>query len=120
MNRKLGPCLGLGIAELAVLLACGGDEGALARVQFGATQAISSGAPASRVVAIRAGRLFDSKSDQLLRDQVVLVRGDRISAVTRFENNVLPSFGLPRSLPNPGQSFRSVSANVRRGARRQP
>jgi hypothetical protein len=24
---------------------------------------------------------------------------DRICAVTRFENSVLPSFGLPRSLP---------------------
>jgi RNA polymerase sigma-70 factor (ECF subfamily) len=26
--------------------------------------------------------------------------GDRISALTRFENSVLPSFGLPRSLPS--------------------
>ncbi|WP_103339306.1 sigma-70 family RNA polymerase sigma factor [Amycolatopsis sp. CA-126428] len=31
---------------------------------------------------------------------VLAVAGDRISAMTRFENSVLPVFGLPRSLPN--------------------
>ncbi|HEY3754329.1 MAG TPA: sigma-70 family RNA polymerase sigma factor [Pseudonocardiaceae bacterium] len=30
---------------------------------------------------------------------VIALAGDRISAMTRFENSVLPSFGLPRSLP---------------------
>ncbi len=30
---------------------------------------------------------------------VLTLRGDRISASTRFENSVLPWFGLPRSLP---------------------
>jgi RNA polymerase sigma-70 factor (ECF subfamily) len=30
---------------------------------------------------------------------VLTVVGDRISAMTRFDNDVLPSFGLPRSLP---------------------
>jgi RNA polymerase sigma-70 factor (TIGR02960 family) len=30
---------------------------------------------------------------------VVTLAGDRICAMTRFENGVLPSFGLPRSLP---------------------
>ena len=30
---------------------------------------------------------------------VLTLTGDRISAVTRFDNSVLPSFGLPRSLP---------------------
>jgi RNA polymerase sigma-70 factor (ECF subfamily) len=30
---------------------------------------------------------------------VLGLTGDRISAMTRFENTVLPSFGLPRSLP---------------------
>ena len=36
---------------------------------------------------------------------VLTLAGDRISALTRFENSVLPAFGLPRSLPesrNPG------------------
>jgi RNA polymerase sigma-70 factor (ECF subfamily) len=31
---------------------------------------------------------------------VLTLRGDRISAMTRFENTVLPWFGLPRSLPS--------------------
>jgi hypothetical protein len=30
---------------------------------------------------------------------VLTLTGMRICAMTRFENNVLPSFGLPRSLP---------------------
>jgi len=32
---------------------------------------------------------------------VLTLAGDRISAMTRFDNSVLPSFGLPRSLPSP-------------------
>jgi RNA polymerase sigma-70 factor (TIGR02960 family) len=31
---------------------------------------------------------------------VLTLAGDRICAMTRFENSVLPSFGLPRSLPH--------------------
>jgi RNA polymerase sigma-70 factor (TIGR02960 family) len=31
---------------------------------------------------------------------VLALSGDRICALTRFENTVLPSFGLPRSLPS--------------------
>src|SRR5580704_11963669 len=38
-------------------------------------------APAPQVVAVRAGRLFDSKTGQMLMKQVVLVSGDRISEV---------------------------------------
>ena len=30
---------------------------------------------------------------------VLTVVGDQICALTRFDNDVLPSFGLPRSLP---------------------
>jgi RNA polymerase sigma-70 factor (ECF subfamily) len=30
---------------------------------------------------------------------VLTLTGDRICAMTRFDNDVLPSFGLPRSLP---------------------
>ena len=37
--------------------------------------------PAPQVVAIRAGRLFDSKTGQLLARQVVLLLGDRITDV---------------------------------------
>jgi RNA polymerase sigma-70 factor (TIGR02960 family) len=32
---------------------------------------------------------------------VLTLAGDRICAMTRFENSVFPSFGLPRSLPGP-------------------
>ena len=31
---------------------------------------------------------------------VLTLTGDRIGAMTRFENSVLPWFGLPRSLPS--------------------
>ena len=33
---------------------------------------------------------------------VIALAGDRISAMTRFENSVLPWFGLPRTLPSSG------------------
>jgi imidazolonepropionase-like amidohydrolase len=36
---------------------------------------------ASRVVAVRAGRLFDPRSGTLLRNQVIMIRGDRITDV---------------------------------------
>ncbi|MGW5719969.1 hypothetical protein ACWEVP_27645 [Amycolatopsis sp. NPDC003865] len=32
---------------------------------------------------------------------VLTLAGDRIAAMTRFDNSVLPAFGLPRSLPLP-------------------
>ena len=38
-------------------------------------------APKDQVTAIRAGRLFDSKSGTMLSNQVVLIRGDRITDV---------------------------------------
>src|SRR5262245_39186835 len=38
-------------------------------------------APADRVIAVRAGRLFDPRSGTVLTDQMVLVRGDRIAEV---------------------------------------
>jgi hypothetical protein len=31
---------------------------------------------------------------------VLTLAGDRVCAMTRFENSVLPWFGLPRSLPS--------------------
>jgi imidazolonepropionase-like amidohydrolase len=36
-------------------------------------------APPDQVIAIRAGRLFDSRSGTLLNNQIVLVKGDRIT-----------------------------------------
>ena len=49
-----------------------------------AAQAQSTGkylAPKDQVIAIRAGRLFDSRSATIVANQVVLVRGDRIADV---------------------------------------
>jgi imidazolonepropionase-like amidohydrolase len=37
--------------------------------------------PAARVIAIRAGRLFDSKTGQMLTSQVVILSGERITEV---------------------------------------
>src|SRR5215207_8730822 len=37
--------------------------------------------PAARTVAVRAGRLFDSISGQMLTKQVIVVAGDRITEV---------------------------------------
>src|SRR5437764_653500 len=38
-------------------------------------------APKDQVVAIRAGRLFDSRSGTMSVNQIVLIRGDRITDV---------------------------------------
>src|SRR3989441_8415361 len=37
--------------------------------------------PPNQIVAIRAGRLFDAKSGNLLNNQIVLIKGDRITEV---------------------------------------
>ena len=38
-------------------------------------------ADGQKVVVIRAGQLFDGKSDQLVSNQVIIVQGDRIAEV---------------------------------------
>ena len=56
--------------------------GAPAQSQGGAqAQARKFLAPATQVIAIRAGRFFDARSGNLLNDQVILIRGDRITDV---------------------------------------
>ena len=47
-------------------------------------------APPGQMLAIRAGRLFDSRSGTMLTNQVVLVRGDRIT-------DVGPGLAIPRA-----------------------
>jgi imidazolonepropionase-like amidohydrolase len=37
--------------------------------------------PPNQVIAIRAGKLFDAKSGNLLNNQIVLIRGDRVAEV---------------------------------------
>src|SRR5262245_45363059 len=45
--------------------------------------------PPGQVVAIRAGRLFDSRSGNMLNNQIVLIKGDRIA-------DVGPAVQIPR------------------------
>ncbi len=48
---------------------------------FAFTSALHSQTPQPATVAVRAGRLFDSETAQLLTKQVVLIKGDRITDV---------------------------------------
>jgi len=68
-------------APLAAQESTGGKDGTGARGRYLA--------PAAQVVAIRAGRLFDTRSGTLLANQTILVRGDRIVEVG-------PNVSVPR------------------------
>jgi imidazolonepropionase-like amidohydrolase len=46
---------------------------------------------AARTIAVRAGRLFDSKSGQMLQNQVVLIQGEQVSYVGAAEQANIPS-----------------------------
>jgi imidazolonepropionase-like amidohydrolase len=48
-------------------------------------------AQTNQMVAVRAGRLFDSKSGQMLTNQVVLISGEKISEVGVAESVQIPS-----------------------------
>ena len=51
-------------------------------------------APPDQVIAIRAGRLFDSRNGTLLNNQIVLVKGDRITdtgPLTSRTSSTVPS-----------------------------
>src|SRR5438105_14527878 len=50
--------------------------------------------PAARVVAIRAGRLFDAKAAHMLTRQLVLLSGDRITEVGPEDRVRIPA-GVP-------------------------
>jgi len=56
-------------------------RGAGATPCVGADGGVYQCAPAPRTIAIRAGRLFDSKTGQMLTKQVVVLQGERISEV---------------------------------------
>jgi imidazolonepropionase-like amidohydrolase len=45
------------------------------------TSLLSAQAQSARLVAVRAGQMFDARAGSLVPDQVVLVRGDRIIEV---------------------------------------
>lgn len=53
--------------------------------------AIASHAQTTSVVAIRAGRLFDSKSGKLAEDQIILIEGEKISAVSSADKIQIPA-----------------------------
>jgi imidazolonepropionase-like amidohydrolase len=67
---------GMVIGTLVVILTL---SGVLVRSQGGAPARFIT--PPAQVVAVRAGRLFDSRSGAMLVNQVVLIRGDRIADV---------------------------------------
>src|SRR5262249_30733238 len=48
-------------------------------------------APPAKVIAIRAGRLFDSKTGQMLTKQVVILEGDRITNVGPEGQSKIPT-----------------------------
>jgi imidazolonepropionase-like amidohydrolase len=72
----------------------------------GADGGIFSCPPAPKTVAIRAGHLFDSKSGQVLANQVVVIQGDRIAEVGPASSVKIPAgaevIDLSRSYVLPG------------------
>jgi len=79
--------------------------GALAATS-GATAAYAQEAAANPVTAIRAGKLFDSKSRTLKANQVILVQGDKITAVGPASSVRIPAgakvIDLSKSTVTPG------------------
>jgi imidazolonepropionase-like amidohydrolase len=72
----------------------------------GADGGIFSCPPAPKTIAIRAGHLFDSKSGQVLTNQVVVIQGDRIVEVGPASSVKVPAtaevIDLSRSYVLPG------------------
>jgi imidazolonepropionase-like amidohydrolase len=50
-----------------------------------------SGSSSARVTVIRAGTLIDGKSDKARRDQVIVIRGDRIESVSDTASAKIPA-----------------------------
>jgi len=72
----------------------------------GADGGIFSCPPAPKTLAIRAGHLFDSKSGQMLANQVIVVQGDRVAEVGPASSVKVPAgaevIDLSRSYVLPG------------------
>jgi imidazolonepropionase-like amidohydrolase len=56
-----------------------------------AASLLGQSALAPQIVAIRAGKLFDGKSDRLATDQVILIKGDRIEEVGPASSVKIPT-----------------------------
>ncbi|HLG60153.1 MAG TPA: amidohydrolase family protein [Vicinamibacterales bacterium] len=76
------------VVALTGLLVAVGFSGAVSSQGGIASAPAKFLAPPAQVVAIRAGRLFDSRAGTMLMNQVVLIRGDRIV-------DVGPSVAIP-------------------------
>jgi imidazolonepropionase-like amidohydrolase len=66
-------------------------RGAGAQPCFGIDEAAIQCAAPARTVAIRAGRLFDSNAGRMLTDQVIVLQGERITAVGPSAQTPIPS-----------------------------
>src|SRR2546425_8799827 len=70
--------------------------------------------PPNQIVAIRAGRLFDAKSGNLLNNQIVLIKGDRITEVGANVQNPREArvFDLSTATVLPGMIDAHVHVNT--------
>ena len=85
----------------------------------------SSWAQTPQVVAVRAGHLFDSKSGQMLANQIVLITGEKITEVGPADRVQVPSgaqvIDLSQATVMPGfvdahtHIYSSLSAGARPG-----
>jgi imidazolonepropionase-like amidohydrolase len=81
------------LAVVAVLSLLGITTTASAQEE-GASQEQKKAAPSPQelqVVAVKAGHLFDSKSGQTLNDQVILIKGDKITDVGASSSLTIPA-----------------------------
>lgn len=69
------------ISWAAILLCLVATPAANVAGQFYPARTVEPVQAGSKVIAVRAGRLFDGTSERMLTDQVVLIRGDRIAEV---------------------------------------
>src|SRR5262249_41289507 len=72
------------LAVVSIAAAIGATVGPSQSQEGGATRNPAAGkylAPPDQMVAIRAGRMFDSKSGAILNNQIILIKGDRVTNV---------------------------------------
>src|SRR5579863_3912459 len=79
-----------GIAILLLIIFHPAGRPALA-AQFGADRPVAGQSASNRMVAVRGGRLLDSKTGKVSANQVVLIRGERIEEVGPAEQVAIPA-----------------------------